>query len=90
MGYGRTKPDTQEGELFGGNTWNTIEKGSNMVLAVPLGQVVQVLLNGIVGNDIFGVDILHNVGLRVLITTDCLALGLEDDAVQGQLRKRTE
>ena len=33
MGYGRTKPDTQEGELFGGNTWNTIEKGRNQYVA---------------------------------------------------------
>ena len=61
-----------------------------MVLAVPLGQVRQVVIDGIERHDLLGVDVLLDVRPGTLSLADVLALGLEDDAVQRLLRQRTE
>ena len=61
-----------------------------MVLAVPLGQMRQVVIDGIERHDLLGVDVLLDVRFRIFAIADVLALSLEHDAVQRLLRQNSE
>ena len=60
-----------------------------MVLSVPLGQVVQKGLDGVVKRHFLGVDIHGDVRLRIALLVQPFASGPDNDAVQGLLRQRT-
>ena len=60
-----------------------------MVLSVPLGQVVQKGLDGVVKRHFLGVDIHGDVRLRIALLVQPFASGSDDDAVQSLLCQRT-
>ena len=60
-----------------------------MVLSVPLGQVVEVVANGVIRAYLFRLHKVLNVRLRIAALAHILALGSDDDAFQGTLRQRT-
>ena len=60
-----------------------------MVLSVPLWQVVQVFADRIVRAYLFRMDKFHDIRLGIAALADILALGTQDDAVQGLLGQRT-
>ena len=60
-----------------------------MVLSVPLGQVVQKGLNGVVKRHFLGVDIHGDVRLRIALLVQPFASGPDNDAVQSFLRQWT-
>ena len=60
-----------------------------MILAVPLGQAVQIVLDGVEAIHLLGVDILLDVALRTAFLKHILTLGLNRDAVQRLLCQHT-
>ena len=60
-----------------------------MVLSIPLGQAVEIRLDGIERRHIIRIDNRLDVRLWILSLADVRAHRLEDDAVQRLLRQRT-
>ena len=60
MSHSRANPYTEKIQLFGGDAGNPAEQASHVVLAVPLRQLVQIRVDGIIASHILRVYILHN------------------------------
>ena len=90
VGHHRAHPYKKVRELLGAEARNATEQLSHMVLSVPLGQVVQVVLDGVERRNVLRVDILLDIRLGVASLADILTFGLHDDAVQRLQGQRTK
>ena len=90
MGHTGTQPDAEKILLFCADTRQATEQLRYMVLSVPLGQVVEIIANGVIRANLFRMNKLHDIRLWIGTLADVLALGTKDNAVQRFLRQRTE
>ena len=87
VGHRRAHPDSQEVQLLRADAWQSREEFGHVVLAVPLGQAIQVVLDGIECLHLLRVDVLLDVALRTALLEHVLSLGLNHYAVQRLLRQ---
>ena len=88
-GNGRAQPDREIVQLLGGDARDASKYLCDMVLSVPLRQVIEKLLHGIVLRHLFRLHILRNLRLRTALLQYVLALGTNHDTVESRLRQRT-
>ena len=90
VGNGRAQPDSQIARLLGGDAGQTAEEVSHVVVAVPLGQVLQIVADGVVHGHRLRMEVELAERLGVTLVVQTLAQHVEHDAVAGTLRERAE